>query len=72
MVGRAVKDFKDRVDILDMDLEKQENADLAQKYQVNVIPTYVFLDSKGNVIDKSVGALTKDQLYPKLRAIEGR
>ena len=72
MVDRAVNDFKGRVQIVEVNLDKQENLQFSEKYQVTVIPTYVFLDSRGNIVDRAAGSLTKDVLYEKLRSLEGK
>ncbi len=43
------------------DMEKGEGRELAAKYRVNSYPTLLFLNSKGEVITKSLGYLNPDQ-----------
>ncbi len=72
MVNQAIKDFAGKVDIIPLDVDNQANVNLANKYRVDGIPTYIFLDSKGNMVDQAVGALAQNTLYTKLQAIVGR
>ncbi len=43
----------------EIDMETEEGIVLGKKYQVGAYPTYLFLDSSGNVIYKFVGAKAK-------------
>ncbi len=70
MVDQAIKDFEGKVRIIKVNTDNRENLQLADRYQVTAIPTFIFLDSKGNLVDKAVGVISKDDLYSKLKAIE--
>lgn len=72
MVNQAKKDFAGKIEVVDINIDSQRNVELAKKYRINVIPTYVFLDSSGGEIDRTVGALTKDNLYSRLKSLEDR
>lgn len=54
-VAAEMEDFT----FLKVDID--ENGDLAQKYSIMTIPTLLFIQN-GEVVDKSVGLLTKEQL----------
>lgn len=43
----------------EIDMETKEGIELAKKYKVGAYPTYLFLDTSGNVIYKFVGAKDK-------------
>jgi thiol:disulfide interchange protein len=44
-----------------VDAEKEEGVSLAEQYGVNSFPTYLFIDSKGKLLHKVIGALPADQ-----------
>jgi thiol:disulfide interchange protein len=44
-----------------LDAEKGEGIKLAEKYQVAGFPTYLFVDSRGNVVYKIEGALPAEK-----------
>jgi thioredoxin 1 len=43
-----------------------EEPELAEKYNVMAIPTLIFFNTKGEVVDHSVGGMTKHDLIAKL------
>ena len=44
-------------------IDYDENPDVVKQYQVDdVLPQCIFLDSKGNEIDRKKGELTKEQI----------
>lgn len=45
------------------------NSGIASKYGIRNIPTVLFFDKSGNVVDKQVGAVSKDAYEDKLKAI---
>lgn len=49
-----------------IDMEKGEGLDIAQQYQVNAYPTLLYLNSKGEVLMRSVGASQEIQDYIEL------
>ncbi|WP_428025384.1 thioredoxin family protein [Arcobacter sp.] len=56
----AVADFINESFVsAEIDMETEEGIELGSKYQVGAYPTYLFLDSSGNVIYKFVGAKEK-------------
>lgn len=44
-----------------IDMEKGEGIDLKNQYEVKAFPTLLYLDKKGNVINRIVGALPADE-----------
>jgi thioredoxin 1 len=61
------KEYEGKAAILVIDVYKYEN--LARDYQVQLIPTLVFLDSKGKEVFRHVGPLEKDKIVAKLKEI---
>ena len=49
-----------RVPVEEVDCE--ENPDMAQKYNVRNVPTLIYLNDKDEVIDRTVGLQTIDQI----------
>jgi thioredoxin 1 len=54
-----------RIEIVDI----SERPDMASKYDIDFIPTQVFLDAKGNEAFRNVGPMTRDEMIAKLREI---
>lgn len=46
---------------LKMDMEAQENLEIAKKYDVKAYPTYLFLNATGEVIHKGLGSMPADK-----------
>ena len=43
---------------------------LFKKYKIVAIPTQVFFDASGKVVDQHIGALPKEEVIKKLQGIE--
>ena len=46
--------------------ESGRGAELAEEYQVEYVPTFVFVDGKGTVVNTLVGAIGEDALRTAL------
>ncbi|MHB9056521.1 MAG: thioredoxin family protein [Paludibacteraceae bacterium] len=46
---------------LKLDMEAQENLEIAKKYDVKAYPTYLFLNAAGEVIHKGLGSMPADK-----------
>lgn len=46
---------------LKLDMEKPNNTYIAKKYEVRAYPTYLFLDSEGELVHKSLGSMPADK-----------
>ena len=70
MVGPIVEelanDYGDKAIIGKLDVDN--NPEIAQKYGIRNIPTILFMKN-GEVVDKQVGAASKDVLEAKLKAM---
>ena len=66
IVDELATEFADRVVIGKCDVE--ENDDITVKYGVRNIPTIIFLKN-GELVDKQVGACSKDALKAKIEKL---
>lgn len=53
-----------------MDMEKGEGPDLAKKYQINAYPTLMFVTAKGDLVDKTIGALQIPEFLEMGRSVD--
>lgn len=51
--------------IADVNIEEEENEDIASKYSVRSIPVMLFVKN-GEVVNKIVGAVNADAIYSKI------
>ena len=61
---RVRKAYGDKVTIRMVNVGKE--ADLAKRYEVELIPTLVFIDSKGKVVFRKVGPLGYEEIRTQL------
>ncbi len=66
IVDELATEFEGRIIVAKCDVE--ENDDVVSKYGVRNIPTIVMLKG-GELVDKHVGAISKDDLKAKLEAL---
>lgn len=63
IVDELSKEFADTVVVCKCDVDN--NDEIATKYAIRNIPTIIFIKN-GELVDKSVGAATKEQLVAKI------
>ena len=51
-------------------MDVDENEDLASSYNVRGVPCTLFLNSKGEVIDRLAGLQTEQALVDKIRSLK--
>ena len=66
IIDELAAEYEDRVVIGKCDVE--ENDDITMKYGVRNIPTIIFLKG-GELVDKQVGAASKDALKAKIETL---
>lgn len=66
IVEELKQEYAGQVDIVMVNVD--EEAELAQQYEVRVIPTLVFIDAGGNEVERLTGLNTKDKLLERFRA----
>jgi thioredoxin 1 len=72
IVDEVAKRFDGKVKLVSISLDDTSNSSKAEKYGITAVPTIVFLDSKGTVVDTVVGGIANDDLASKFKAIEGK
>ncbi len=70
VVNRLKEEYRGKVEIIQVNVDDTKNAELTAKYSINAIPTFIFLDKSGNVVDKAVGALAETELREKIDQLQ--
>lgn len=66
----AVKSkYEDQVDFRILDVDQPETESEYQKYGINAIPAFIFIDSSGNKVDEVVGTMTQEEFEGKINSI---
>jgi thioredoxin 1 len=60
------KKYEGKIEIKSIDTD--QNQDLAQEFNVQAIPTLVFLDAKGNELSRIVGLVPEDTIVGRFKA----
>lgn len=68
IIEELAGDFADKVIVGKLDVDN--NPKTAMKYGIMNIPTLVFLDKKGNQVEKMIGGAPKSVLAGKLTALD--
>ena len=73
---RAYKPTFDKVSKMDefgdiefQELDVDENEDLAVKYGIRGVPSTIFINNKGEMVDRLAGLQTEDALVGKIREV---
>lgn len=59
------EEYKDTINVLNLDI--YQNFDVAQQFNIRSIPTLLFLDSFGRIINQHIGPLQKIQIKQILK-----
>jgi thioredoxin 1 len=59
------KEYEGKIEIKSIDTD--QNQDLARKFNVQAIPTLVFLDAKGNELSRIVGLVPRDTIVGRFK-----
>jgi len=57
---------------ININTKSQRVTSLMQKYRVNVVPTLIFIDKRGNFVRRTEGYMTKNQLRSYLEDLRNR
>lgn len=63
------KKYNDKIEVVFYDVRSEEFASFADKYKINVIPTYIFFDSNGVEISRHEKVIPQEiisQLFKKV------
>lgn len=61
---KLAREFKDEYNFISIDID--EHPELAEKYQIQAVPTFVFLDADGNEGNRKTGAIPEADLRDEL------
>lgn len=64
ILDELAKEYQGKLNVVIVDVAKYQ--ELADKYGVRTIPMQLYFDSKGQVITRHLGAVTKEELYIQL------
>jgi thiol-disulfide isomerase/thioredoxin len=69
VIRELKKTYAGRVNVRVINLDNRREEDLKEaiKYKVQYVPTFVFLNSKGDLIDLHVGPMTKKDIEEVFR-----
>ncbi len=70
VVDSAIKKYEKNVHFRILDIDKQSNKEEMDKYQVSVIPYFIFLDKDGEIIEKRVGAISQNEFFKLIEQIK--
>ena len=65
-IEALAKEYEGKIEIRSIDSD--QNKELAQKFNVQAIPTLVFLDAKGNELSRIVGLVSRDTIVGRFKA----
>jgi thioredoxin-related protein len=65
----VIKFSRSQVFMRVMEDTEEEGAILARKYKVRGFPTLIILDSKGQEVDRILGAMSPEELIEELKSI---
>ncbi len=66
VVDRLQKKYSGRVNFRILNTNYDSTSEEAQKYGIQYVPTFIFLDKSGNQVDKVVGGLSEEELQKKI------
>lgn len=69
VVNRLKQKYQGKVEIKRLNTDDPATRPWAEKYEVRAIPTFVFLNKSGKVLEKAVGALSEEELEQKIQSI---
>jgi thiol-disulfide isomerase/thioredoxin len=61
LMGKRLEELNN-VEIISIDINDPNNAELVKKYEVRSVPTIIILDENHNTFNKLIGVVTTDKL----------
>ena len=59
-----------RVDVVFIDVYAKGNEKVADQYNIQTIPTQVFLDGQGKELARNVGVISRDEILARMRRLK--
>lgn len=68
IIEALTEELKGKVEVSFTDVEKQPA--VADKYQISVIPTQIFLDAEGKELFRHTGVFQREEILAKMRELK--
>ncbi len=65
IIEELAKEYAGRIEIISIDTDK--NPELARKFNIQAIPTLVFLDAEGKELSRNVGLMSREEILARFR-----
>ncbi|MCM1291882.1 MAG: thioredoxin family protein [Prevotella sp.] len=65
--AKLTNEFKDQITMITVDVD--ENPEMAAQFNVKAIPTIIFFDKNGKIIDTNSGFIPENELRNKLNSL---
>lgn len=62
-------EYAGRADFRSLDVDDESTLELKEKYQISAIPTFIFLNSKGEEVSRIVGMVDESELRESIEAV---
>lgn len=72
IVNRLGEEFKDQVDVLQLDVGQPANAELQSQYDLRGHPSFVVLDGNSLVAQRFLGPQTEETLRQAMLTVAGQ
>lgn len=68
VIDEIKEEYAGRVEVLELDVDAEKNADIVQEYEIMSVPTYM-IRKNGEVVDQFIGVQSKEFVTKKLDAV---
>ena len=69
IAGKVAPAFAGQVEFLELKVDDPRRQDLVRELNVSVIPTSIFLDSRGREVDRVLGVIPEPELKRRLQSL---
>ncbi|GAB4290085.1 MAG: hypothetical protein Kow0067_16300 [Coriobacteriia bacterium] len=70
IVNRVIEGYEGDVVFKVLNANAGEGSQMAQQFGIQFVPTFVFMDSNGQVVDQVIGAMSEDALRQRIEDLE--
>jgi thioredoxin 1 len=67
IIAEMEAEYHSRIEIASIDVD--QSPELARRFNIQVVPTLVFLDASGRELDRQTGLMQKDEILAKFRSL---
>lgn len=66
VLARLVEDYGDRLSVVEVDLFSPEGRGFVSRYRIQMMPTQIFFDGKGQEVGRHLGPIGTEEILMKL------